>query len=275
MNSIRLINTQQVLFPNQRNDEKIFVVTRQHYIHFIQNFALIFFMILLPFILMAMLFRSSQIGNTLNSLYLKDFLYLAGCLYFLTALNFFMSNWITYYYNILIVTDERLVEIRQDGLFNRNINELSFERVQDVSCHTKGFWSTLFNAGNIEIQTSGAQANFRIVNVPLSSDVIGIISELSIQAKEGVSHRKRMPNLPVIGIIGTYYVRKNGYIPAIMNLNMDLECSENQLKERFENPKGLRDKIDRWWWLHRQQSALSIKRPAQKVDKNKIDLKGF
>lgn len=275
MNSIRLIDTQQAFFPNQRNDEKIFIVTRQHYIHFMRNIILILFLTILPFIFMAILLGNLQSSGTLSSLYLKDFLYLAGCLYFLTALNFFMATWITYYYNILIVTDERLVEIRQVGLFNRNINELSFERVQDVSCHTKGLWGTLFNAGDIEVQTSGAQSNFRILNVPLASDVIGIIGELSIQAKEGISHRERIPDLPVIGIIGTHYIYKDGEIPPAMNLSMDLECSDNQLQERFKSPQNLRDKIDRWWWLHKQQTALSINSPVKEVNKNEINIADF
>jgi hypothetical protein len=268
------MDIQQVFFPNQRNDEKIFVVARQHFILFLKNVFLIILLTVLPFIFILILSQTLFSLNSTNNIILRDVFYLAVCIYFLTELNFFMANWISYYYNILIVTDERLVEITQDGLFNRNINELSFERVQDISCHTHGFLSTLFNAGDIEVQTGASQPNFHLKNIPLAQDVTGIIGELVVQSKEGVPHRDRIPNLPVIGIIESKYIYRDGKIPPIMNLEMNLKDAESEANKTFNSPRTLRGKIDHWWWRHKSHSTISLGSVDQN-DPGKINLEDY
>ncbi len=169
-----------------------------------------------------------------------------------------MITWITYYYNILILTDARVVEINQNGLFNRDVNELVFEQVEDVSCHTKGVLNSLFDAGDIELQTAGSQRNFTIKSIPLPSDTVSIINDLTLQAKRGVSHRERIPDLPVIGIINGRHIPKSGNKPPIMNLDMNLKDNIAHYKQKYSKPKTMREKIDYWWWRHSQQMAISF-----------------
>jgi len=60
-----------------------------------------------------------------------------------------------YYLSIQIVTSERIIDVDQRGLFNREVNTLSISNIEDVSYKKSGFWGTLLDFGNVVVQTAG------------------------------------------------------------------------------------------------------------------------
>jgi hypothetical protein len=60
-----------------------------------------------------------------------------------------------YYLSIQIVTSERIIDVDQRGLFNREVNTLSIGNIEDVSYKKSGFWGTLLDFGNVVVQTAG------------------------------------------------------------------------------------------------------------------------
>lgn len=71
-----------------------------------------------------------------------------------------------YWQNRLIISDKNLTEILQNGLFSRQVTELSMANVEDVSADRKGIFQTVFNYGDLLIQTAGAQNKLRFVYCP-------------------------------------------------------------------------------------------------------------
>jgi hypothetical protein len=64
------------------------------------------------------------------------------------------------------VTNERIVDITQNGFFRRDIAELHLHQVQDVSANEDGMLPTFFHYGDITIQTAGERENFIFKSVP-------------------------------------------------------------------------------------------------------------
>lgn len=64
--------------------------------------------------------------------------------------------WMDYYLDKLIVTNERVIEIEQRGLFSREISSLHMENIQDVTIEVYGIIQTFFKLGDVHVQTSGA-----------------------------------------------------------------------------------------------------------------------
>ena len=60
----------------------------------------------------------------------------------------------------LIITNKNLTQIVQRGLFNRQVSELSMTDVEDVSAVKKGFFPSVFNYGDMLVETAGATDNF-------------------------------------------------------------------------------------------------------------------
>jgi uncharacterized membrane protein YdbT with pleckstrin-like domain len=76
-----------------------------------------------------------------------------------------------------IVTNERVIDISQIGLFKRKVSELHLESIQDISVHTDGVIQSYLNFGNVEIQTGGAVLRFLFEEVPNPLEIKSLTME--------------------------------------------------------------------------------------------------
>lgn len=87
--------------------------------------------------------------------------------------------WIDYYFDVWIITNERIVNIEQKGLFAREVSELKFSRVQDVTSVVDGFVPTILNFGDVYVQTAAEQERFVFRQIPDPYAVKDMIMKLS------------------------------------------------------------------------------------------------
>lgn len=92
---------------------------------------------------------------------------------------------VLYYLNIHVVTNIRIVDIDQTGLFNHTVSELRLEKIEDVTSETKGVLGTLFNFGTVYVQTAGAKERFEFENIPDPAMVSKMILDLYSKEKNG------------------------------------------------------------------------------------------
>ncbi|MBN1326029.1 PH domain-containing protein [Candidatus Falkowbacteria bacterium] len=161
--------------PNREKDEKLVLFLRRHWIILIIKWLVIIVIAFVPLALY--LFLSYFEPEVLDNNIYYAFLFLLSSLYYLFTLLFFLNAFIDYYLDVWIVTDHRIINIEQRGLFNREIAEHTLERIQDVTAIQKGFWQTLFSYGDVHVQTAGEIQRFifRQVNDPFN--VVRIINE--------------------------------------------------------------------------------------------------
>lgn len=81
--------------------------------------------------------------------------------------------WMLWYFSIYIVTDQRIRQISQKGLFKKSVVDLSWDKVQSISYGTKGVKAGLMGYGTILIQTGVGDLKISMVK-----DVAGIHNEL-------------------------------------------------------------------------------------------------
>ena len=105
---------------------------------------------------------------------------------FLLLANYFLSVymmvvlavsfviWFDYYLDIWIVTDERIIDVEQIGMFRREVSEFMLSRVQDITVEIPNFMATLLHYGNIRVQTAGEQG-FSARDIPQPDKIKDII----------------------------------------------------------------------------------------------------
>lgn len=169
------MSIRQLYKPNP--DEKLVFVLRPHPLTFVKPALLFLLMLVLPPVAYFLLI-GDKIASIQNPLLQIGAVLLAGVYYLCTWL-FFFSQFTDYYLDIDIVTDDRILDIEQRGLFNRVISELNLARIQDVHSEVKGIISTMFNYGTVHIQTAGEEENFVFEKVADPNGVRQKILELA------------------------------------------------------------------------------------------------
>ena len=86
--------------------------------------------------------------------------------------------WTDYYLDLWIVTDRRIMNVDQRGLFDRNVSTWRMERVQEITVKTESFMQSFLNYGSIEIQTAGPSDEYATVRgIPNPEHVRDVIME--------------------------------------------------------------------------------------------------
>jgi uncharacterized membrane protein YdbT with pleckstrin-like domain len=79
--------------------------------------------------------------------------------------------------NLLVITNENIIQVLQFSLLNRQTSQLNLAKIQDVSVDQVGIIPTMLGYGTIDIETAGEAANFRFPYAPNPDRVAKIIIE--------------------------------------------------------------------------------------------------
>ncbi len=148
----------------KKSYEKIVYLLRRDTITFIPAILLLLILLAVEaglYFLLKTLFPAVFVNNIGRAV-----IYLVSGLYTLSVWLFFFTSFVNYWLDMWIVTNDRLIDIRQDGLFARTVAELDLYRVQDVTSECKGLFATAFDYGNVYVQTAGAKQRFVFFNIP-------------------------------------------------------------------------------------------------------------
>ncbi|MGB9680920.1 MAG: hypothetical protein ACPLYC_01820 [Minisyncoccia bacterium] len=172
----------QFELPKLRADEKIEIFLRKHTMFLIVPLAVIIAIIIIPTIFIFYLVISIHFFNQPP---IKNILIIIVSSYSLIMCGYALYIWFRYYFSYLIVTNQRLIEIEQKGLFIRNTSELELVRIEDVKALIHGVLATFFHYGDVLVETAGATTeNFLFEKIPHASYVSSKILELSQRALE-------------------------------------------------------------------------------------------
>lgn len=130
----------QKYFADQFDDEEVLFVFRKHPI--VMRRGLIFGMLAILLGTVPALF---------DPRYSTYFIGLAAGLV-LGALVY-LPFWISWHFSVFIVTDKRLIQITQKGMFNRSVIDMGLNQIQMVNYEVAGLQETLLGFGTIMMQT--------------------------------------------------------------------------------------------------------------------------
>lgn len=65
----------------------------------------------------------------------------------------FFPSWLSWYFSVYVLTDKRLMQIKQKGFFNRALVDISNDQISMINYEIKGLQETLLGFGTIIVQT--------------------------------------------------------------------------------------------------------------------------
>lgn len=148
----------------QKSYEHIVYVLRRHPIVFLPTVVLFTVLYCVPFVVYFMIsFLVSDISLDPRWFAL---VVLGGAAYILCISVLFFVQFISYYLDVWIVTNDRIIDIEQYNIFSRSVSELDLFRIQDVSSEVHGFIRSLFRYGEVEIKTASQSIDLVFHAVP-------------------------------------------------------------------------------------------------------------
>lgn len=182
-------------FPGQQPNEKIILLLHRHWAVLVKNLFVFIILAGLPaavFILARDFMGWDLAEDSLGYVGLV----MGGSLYYLFLWNLAFSYWLDYLLDYCVITDQRLVDVQQSGLFNRTVAEQELHRVQDVTTEVHGMLQTMMGYGNVYIQTAAEKERFVFEQVPHPEEVAKTIQALAAQHPQTVITRSEAVQPP-------------------------------------------------------------------------------
>lgn len=163
-----------VTFESQEAGEKIILLLRQHIVVLVPPIFIIVFLLLVPVIASPIL---SVLGIDFSSFLTEVQVLLLTVFWYLLVFTFALYRFIFWYFNIYILTNERIIDFDFRGILHKQSSFAKLTQIEDVSPKMIGFFSTFFNYGDIYIQTAGEQREFDFHKVPRPDAIANRILE--------------------------------------------------------------------------------------------------
>lgn len=169
-----------VRFETQAEGEEVILLLRGHWFTNLMWILLTIILILTPSFLFPFLLSPNILQVQLPSQYLS-FLILA---WYLATFSYLLVNFLLWYFNVGIVTTDRIVDIDFINVLLKHASETRIEKVEDVTSDKGGFIRTVLDYGDVYVQTAGEKKEFEFLAVPQPEEVVRIINDLMGEKKE-------------------------------------------------------------------------------------------
>ena len=158
-------------FEGQDDDEEILLVLRAHPVTNLKWIVPAIFLIILPFfepnILLKLGLSVSLIPASLILVYIL--------LNYLLTLTIIFEGFLHWYFNVYIITEKSIIDVDFYSVLYKNIDVAPLRNIEDTSSSMKGILNSVFNYGNVSVQTAGASNTITLESVPRPHDVADFI----------------------------------------------------------------------------------------------------
>lgn len=168
--------------PNRKENETTTLCVRRHWIVPFRIFMTLVIGFAVP--VGAYLLIANLLPQITNQPMITQLLALIACFYVAAVWIFVFQDFVNFYLDMWIVTNERVINIEQNGLFQRTSSELHLTSIVDVTSDVKGFFATIFNYGDIIVQTAGEQEHFHFQQIAHPEEVRQTILKLVDEDRE-------------------------------------------------------------------------------------------
>lgn len=166
-------NPEGITFRNQEENEKILLFLRRSMITNMGWMTISFILIALPFF--ALIFINPTKPFLIFPI---RYLLFFASFYYLLVFSYIYVCFITWYYNVSLITNIRIIDIDYSNLVYKDIAITKLNLVQDVSFRQSGVIPNIFNFGDIMVQTAGKVENFSFESAPSPEKAVHIIEDL-------------------------------------------------------------------------------------------------
>ncbi|MBI2621419.1 MAG: PH domain-containing protein [Candidatus Levybacteria bacterium] len=163
-----------VTFADRLENEELLLFLRKHFITNVPWIVSALALVISPFIFIAI----TQFGGLPINFLPPIYIFMILLLYYFFVVGFIFVNYLTWFYNIGLVTDKRIIDIDFSSLVFENVDATKLSQVEDVGYKQVGIIRSIFDYGDVHIHTAGPAANFEFLAVPHPERIINIINDL-------------------------------------------------------------------------------------------------
>lgn len=162
----------RINFYGKEKDENIVLIVRRHWIVYLPYMLTTVILFVLPILL-------SSLVESKTTLFAIFFASIA------TALSVSVFAFVKWFYNVNIITDQRVLDLDFTSVVSHSLAEARLEKIVDVTHKQIGVVGSVFDVGTVFIQTAGSTPEIQFCNILRPRKVQDVIYDLLESKGEG------------------------------------------------------------------------------------------
>ena len=163
---------EKVDFVGADKQEEIVLILRRHPITNLKWIVISALMLLTPLLVsFAPIFNTFPLGMQIMLL----------LFWYLLTFAYIFEEFLSWFFNVYIITDERVFDVDFKNLVYREITDANLDQIQDVTVRVGSVIRTVFDYGDILIQTASEMPQIEFEAVPNPDRVSEILRELRVE----------------------------------------------------------------------------------------------
>lgn len=156
--------------------EKILKIVRRHWYVVVIGCASFALMAFFPILIMIFLGLVSEAAVEFVQMNLALLVFVDSA-WLLVMWVMCCAVWTNYYLDILVITNKRIIDIEQIGLFSRNVAEMRLDSLEDMRVEVAGILPTVLQFGDLHLQTAGSEKEFIVHDIPRPLQIKNLIAD--------------------------------------------------------------------------------------------------
>ena len=177
-------------FKGVGENEEIVKVLHRNWFYLLQQFLMLVFLAVI--FLVAITYIPRYFPDFMGS-QSREFLAFLENFFMLIIWVYGFLIWIDYYFDVWIITTERIVNIEQQGMFSRRVSEMEYSKMQDITAEVVGFFPTIINYGDVRVQTAAEDKEFVFRTISDPYHIKSII--FNMQKRDSLQNTKELGDM--------------------------------------------------------------------------------
>ena len=114
----------------------------------------------------------------------ENFQLIAVIMWYLLTVAYAFESFLDWFFSVFIITDERIFDVDFLNLVYREISEANIDQIQDVTVIMGSVIRTMFNYGDVIIQTASEVPRIEFEAVPKPDLVAKVLRELRVEEEQ-------------------------------------------------------------------------------------------
>ncbi len=169
------VHPDSVRFETQEEKETVVLFLRQHFIVNVPWILIAFLIAIAPTVIFPIVIHILPVSFSIP----VGYIVVGTALWYVATFGFVLAKFLGWFFNIYIVTNERVIDIDFFYLLYKKFSEAELNKIQDISFTSGGIFAAIFNYGNVKIETAGEAPNLEFEMIPYPERVVETIRSLT------------------------------------------------------------------------------------------------
>lgn len=108
-------------------------------------------------------------------------------MYYVFLIGFVLTEFVNWFFNVGIITSERIIDIDYENLTYKSVSAAELSDVEEVHAVQQGFFQSIFNYGDVDVQTESQKSNIEFYLVPRPVQINDMILDM-VGKTQGGNH---------------------------------------------------------------------------------------